>query len=56
MLRGIWWGWLEVGRVELGVDALTGGVELRVFYDDTLLRRIREYLIEQGVAFDISLL
>lgn len=45
---------LDAGWAEFGVDALTGGVEVRLYYNVEVLRQARAFLEEQGAIFDIS--
>jgi hypothetical protein len=47
---------LHVGRAEIGVDALTGGVEVRLYYDPAVLEAARAWLDNSGVVHDISFL
>ena len=45
---------LGVGRADLGVDALTGAVELRLHDDPTLYYAARNYLQGANVLFEIE--
>jgi|GEM_PF-6108321 hypothetical protein len=47
---------LGVGRAEFGIDPLLGGVEVRIFYAEGLLERIREWLQKQEAVFEITFL
>lgn len=47
---------LHIGRAEFGVDALTGGCEVRIYHDPETLGRVRAYLQEKGILHDISVL
>ena len=47
---------LRIGRAEVGHDLLTGGCEVRLFYDPLLLNEVREYLAIHGIIHEISLL
>lgn len=51
-LRGI----LPAGRTEVGIDLLTGGVEIRLYYDAEVLAKAREWLTTRGVLYDVSFL
>jgi hypothetical protein len=46
----------EVGALpaEVGIDPLTGGVEIRIPYNTQTLENIRRFLTEHDAVFDIS--
>ncbi len=46
----------QVGRVSVGEDLLTGGVEVRLFYDLMVLARLEAWLDAEEVSYDISFL
>lgn len=45
---------IGAGRAEIGVDALTGGVEVRVYYDRRALDTIRQWLASRRVLADVA--
>lgn len=45
---------LQIPRAEYGVDIFTGGCEVRLDHDESLLTRIRAWLTERGIIHDIS--
>lgn len=47
---------LKLASLALGVDALTGGCELRLYYHKETLDQVRTYLVQQQVLHDISYL
>ena len=47
---------LHVGRAEIGQDALTGGVEVRFYWDAALLTRAKTWLRERSIVFDVNVL
>lgn len=47
---------LNVGRAEVGQDVLTGGVEMRFYYDARVLADAKAWLREKAVLFDVSVL
>jgi hypothetical protein len=47
---------LPAGRIELGIDLLTGNIELRLYYDPDILAQAKSWLEEQGVPYDITFL
>ena len=47
---------LRTGRATIGEDALTGGIEIRLFYDPMILAEIRAWLAERNTVHEISFL
>ena len=47
---------LKLAHLALGVDALTGGCELRLYYHKETLQQVREYLAQHDILHDISYL
>jgi hypothetical protein len=47
---------LKLAYLALGVDALTGGCELRLYYHKETLRVVRQYLEQHQILHDISYL
>jgi hypothetical protein len=47
---------LHIGRAEFGVDLLTTGCEVRMYYEPAILDGIRAFLRENCIIHDISLL
>jgi hypothetical protein len=47
---------LGVGRAQMGCDVLTGGVEVRVYYDESVLEHARKWLLQGNIVCDIGLL
>ena len=47
---------LRVGRAEVGLDALTGGVEVRFYFDPALVEAAKRWLKQRGVIFDVGVL
>jgi hypothetical protein len=45
---------LALPRSEIGVDPLTGSVELRLPYSPPMLEAVRRFLTERRAVFDIS--
>lgn len=45
-----------LGRAVRGVDLLTGAVEMRFYYDATVLAHLRAWLDQSGASYDISYL
>lgn len=49
-------GALRLPHLALGVDALTGGCELRLYYHKETLAQVRAYLESNRILHDISFL
>lgn len=47
---------LRLPHLALGIDALTGGCELRLYYHPETLKEVRTYLTERQILHDISTL
>jgi len=47
---------LKLSHLALGVDALTGGCELRLYYHTETLKQVRAYLNHHQILHDISYL
>ena len=45
---------LKLPYIALGVDALTSGCELRLYYHPETLKEVRAYLTELKIQHDIS--
>lgn len=47
---------LQLPHLALGVDALTGACELRLYYHKETLTRVQTYLNQREILYDISYL
>ena len=47
---------VSAGRAEIGIDALTGGVEVRFYYEPQVLAAARQWLRDNQIVHDINLL
>jgi hypothetical protein len=47
---------LKLAHLALGVDALTGGCELRLYYHQETLKRVQDYLARHRIVSDITYL
>lgn len=47
---------IQPGAAAVGVDLLTGGCEVRLYYDPLLLAHIRAYCDERNIVHDVSFL
>jgi hypothetical protein len=47
---------LPAGRTEVGIDLLSGGVEIRLYYDLAVLAQARAWLEARDIAYDVSFL
>lgn len=45
---------LGVGRAEIGVDALTGGVEVRLYFDPSVLVAVRDYARATSLPIEVD--